>query len=136
MIDCPESDRLATLEQAAHWGLSGLLDHVSTCATCRAVMGDLETLHAELAAEAAPRPGFTDEVLRSVTVLDSVAAPRRRYPSPVDLVNIGLAGLTATFAVAVAAGGGAAGTSATTVLAGGLLAAAFYALADVFADSR
>jgi hypothetical protein len=156
MTHCPDLDRLTTLEQAAGWDLSDLVLHVSTCADCQASLRDLETLRGELSAVADVRTGFTEEVMRAVGESGANSVPelagaesglpstkslrsRRypwRYPSPADLVNIGLAGLTAAFAIAIASSGGPASTSAASVLAGGLVAAAFYALADVFADSR
>ena len=152
MTHCPDLDRLTTLEQAAGWDLSDLVLHVSTCADCQASLRDLETLRGELSAVADVRTGFTEEVMRAVGESGANSVPElaaaesglpstkslrsRRYPSPADLVNIGLAGLTAAFAIAIASSGGPASTSAASVLAGGLVAAAFYALADVFADSR
>jgi len=129
MIQCPDSERLTSIEQAAEWELSDLVDHFSTCAECRESLLALETLHAELAAVADVRPGFTEEIMDAV---DSRSAAGRRYPSPVDLVNVGLAGLTAAFSLAIAASGGVTAASAAAILAGGLVAAAFYALADVF----
>ena len=149
MTDCPDTDRLVTLERAADWELSGLLEHLTTCSECRAELRDLETLRVELTAETEPRSGFTDEVLRSVTgerpalapAEPTAEKPRRpdrpgRYPSLLELLNIGMAGLTATFAIAVAAGGSPTAITAAPVLAGGLVAAAFYALAGAFAGSR
>lgn len=135
MKTCPDLDRITTLEQAADWGLYALVEHVATCDECRNSLLDLEGLRDELTATADVRAGFTEEVTRTLGG-EQPAAAARRYPSPADLVNIGLAGLTATFAIAIAASGAPSSVSPASVLAGGLVAAAFYALADVFAGSR
>lgn len=133
MTTCPDSDRLTTLEQAADWDLSRLVQHLSSCGDCQDALRDLESLRSELTAEAAPRTGFAAGVMDSLAVTASDVPDRRiRRPSAADLVNIGLAGLTATVAIAIASAGSPADVSAAAIVAGGLVAAACYSLGEVF----
>ncbi len=129
MNDCFEVDDLVTLGAALGWSPTERLRHLSGCEGCRQRLEEVRALHETLNASIAPRAGFTDRVLRSLgggearqtsgVVIESSAVRLVRF------VNPALAGLTAFFALALAAGSsGSPGPGLPTLLASGFVAAA------------
>ena len=132
MNECPDHDLILTIQRATDGRLIELVGHLSKCSECRLAATEVERLRAELTETLEPRSGFTEEVLGSLAPEhDEPLARNTSRPSPVGLLNVGLAGLTATIAIAISAAGSQVGLSAAAVIAGGVVAAACYGLAEV-----
>lgn len=128
MSDCFDLDDLVTLNATLGWMPKERLRHLSECEVCRLKLEEIGALHEALDAAIEPRPGFTDRVVRSLTGEAAGRTTREavgRRPSwLVRFVNPTLAGLTAFFALALAAGSsGSPGPGLPTLLASALVAA-------------
>ncbi len=129
MSSCFDVDDLVALNAALGWRPVEGLRHLSECDVCRSKIEEIGALHGTLDAAIDPRPGFTDLVLRTFTgevagqTSHEAVGPR---PSRlVRFINPALAGVTAFFALALAAGNsGSPGPGLPTLLASGLVAAA------------
>ena len=106
--DCPDVDVLVALGAALDWEAEGILDHVASCARCRAQLRELAALRRLMTESVAPRPGFTDEVLRALP------AEQGRAPWSARLAL----GLVATCTTAVALAVASFGTSGDRMLLG------------------
>ena len=62
-VDCPDTDVLIALGAALEWETDGTLDHVASCAACRAQLRELAELRHALTEGVVPRPGFVDDVV-------------------------------------------------------------------------
>ena len=68
MNRCLDGDTLVSLGAALDWDIDEGLRHAVDCQSCQQQLRQLSELHRDLTEEMKPRPGFTDEVIRSIDV--------------------------------------------------------------------
>ncbi len=101
MNRCLDLDRLVSIGSAVDWQVDELLDHLHDCTSCREELGRLQSVHGALSAEEAPRPELVDDVMADLVTIDARRGSMRRVLS-LSVTPL-LAGLTAFFAIAMAA---------------------------------
>lgn len=77
MSDCPDLSVLADVEAAADYRALALLEHVRTCAECRAALADVETVHDAMAVAS---PLDEPRVEAIVAAMRADAEPSERRP--------------------------------------------------------
>ena len=100
MNRCLDEDTLVSLGAALDWDTDEGLRHVVECRSCRQQLRQLSELHRDLTEELEPRPGFTDEVIRSIGVQRNRQPEVTNRMTPLGLLNPVLASVAVFFATA------------------------------------
>ncbi len=105
MNRCLDGDTLVSLGAALDWDTDESLRHVVDCHSCQQQLRQLSELHRDLTEEMKPRPGFTDEVIRSIGVHRNRQPEVTNRMTPLGLLNPLLASMAVFFATAYASAG-------------------------------
>ena len=105
MNRCLEGNTLVSLGAALDWDTDEGLRHVVDCQSCQQQLRQLSELHRDLTEEMKPRPGFTDDVIRSIGVHGNRQSKAGNRMTPLGLLNPLLASVAVFFATAYASAG-------------------------------
>ena len=81
MTECPDTERLLRLEEAADWNATALVTHVAHCSECRQALGQFEAI-ASVREGVQPDAGFDARVAASLRAMRSASAPVARPVAP------------------------------------------------------
>ena len=105
MNRCLDGDTLVSLSAALDWDTDEGLRHVVDCPSCRQQLHQLSELYRDLTEEMNPRPGFTDDVIRSIGMHPNRQSEVANRMTALGLLNPLLASMAVFFATAYASAG-------------------------------
>lgn len=105
MNRCLDEDTLVSLGAALDWDTDEGLRHVVDCQSCQQQLRQLSELHRDLTEEMKPRPGFTDDVIRSIAVRPDRQSEGANRMTPLGLLNPLLASVAVFVATAYTSAG-------------------------------
>ncbi len=105
MNRCLDGDTLVSLGAALDWDTDEGLRHVVDCQSCQHQLRQLAELHRDLTEEIKPRPGFTDDVMRSIGARRTNQSEVASRVTLLGLLNPLMASVAVFFAIAYTSAG-------------------------------